>query len=104
MSQAAATSSSTYQTPPGRLGNLTQKEQGILEIFRTDLSSDPNFPWTPARHDDATLLRFLRARKFDLVKSKEMIHATEKWRKDFGVDDIVKCVFLPHHDGHRRCA
>lgn len=98
MSQAAAASSSTYQPPPGRLGNLSQKEQGILEIFRTDLSSDPNFPWTPARHDDATLLRFLRARKFDLAKSKEMIHAAEKWRKDFGVDDIVKSFQFPEKE------
>ena len=44
----------------------------------------------PERHDDATLLRFLRARKFDLAKAKEMFIACEKWRKEFGVDDIVK--------------
>ncbi|KAK9458087.1 CRAL-TRIO domain-containing protein [Dipodascopsis uninucleata] len=41
------------------------------------------------RLDDASLLRFLRARKFDVPKSKEMFLACEKWRKDFGVDDIV---------------
>lgn len=32
----------------------------------------------------------MRARKFDLVKSKEMLLAAEKWRKEFGVEDIVK--------------
>jgi len=37
----------------------------------------------------------LRARKFDLVKTKEMFIAAEKWRKDFGVDDIVKYVLTP---------
>lgn len=46
------------------------------------------------RHDDATLLRFLRARRFDLAKTKEMIMAAEKWRKEFGVADILKCVFI----------
>jgi len=34
--------------------------------------------------------RFLRARKFDLAKAKEMIILQERWRKDFGVDDITK--------------
>ena len=38
--------------------------------------------------------RFLRARKFDHVKTKEMLLDAEKWRKEFGVDDIVKCVFF----------
>jgi hypothetical protein len=85
-------STSTYQPPPGRLGNLSAQQQSALDQFRHDLSTDANFPWTPARHDDATLLRFLRARKFDLAKSKEMIYAAEKWRKDFGVDEIVKSV------------
>ncbi|TFY62327.1 hypothetical protein EVG20_g6749 [Dentipellis fragilis] len=42
--------------------------------------------------DDATLLRFLRARKFDVPKAKFMIVAAEQWRKDFGVDDIVQYV------------
>lgn len=36
--------------------------------------------------------RFLRARKFDIVKAKEMLLNVEQWRKDFGVDDIVKYV------------
>ena len=34
--------------------------------------------------------RFLRARKFDIVKAKEMLLDCEKWRIEFGVDDIVK--------------
>ncbi|KAH8979901.1 CRAL-TRIO domain-containing protein [Lactarius akahatsu] len=35
---------------------------------------------TPASHDDATLLRFLRARKFDPVKAHKQFAATEAWR------------------------
>lgn len=36
--------------------------------------------------------RFLRARKFDVPKAKEMLLNAEAWRKEFGVDEIVKCV------------
>ena len=36
--------------------------------------------------------RFLRARKFDYAKSKEMLLNAEQWRKDFGVDDIIQYV------------
>lgn len=42
------------------------------------------------RYDDKTLLRFLRARKFDLPKAKIMWEANEKWRKEFGTDEISK--------------
>ena len=40
------------------------------------------------------VFRFLRARKFDVVKAKEMLIGNEQWRKDFGVEDIVKYVFF----------
>jgi len=43
--------------------------------------------------------RFLRARKFDLVKTKEMLLNAEEWRKEFGVDDVVQYVvalLFPH--------
>ena len=34
--------------------------------------------------------RFLRARKFDIIKAKEMLIDCEKWRVEFEVEDIVK--------------
>ncbi|PVF93530.1 hypothetical protein CPB86DRAFT_808941 [Serendipita vermifera] len=90
MSQQAASSQTAWTPPPGHLGNLTPEQEQTLEQFRKALSSDANFPWNEKRHTDAYLLRFLRARKFDLVKAKEMIYAAEKWRKDNEVDEIVK--------------
>ena len=36
--------------------------------------------------------RFLRARKFDVAKTKAMLLSAEQWRKDLGVEDIVQYV------------
>ncbi len=44
-------------------------------------------------YDDLYLLRFLRARKFDLEKSFLMFSGFLKWRIDLGVDNI-KVIFF----------
>ncbi|THH32425.1 hypothetical protein EUX98_g1762 [Antrodiella citrinella] len=88
MATQPQTTDTCYQPPPGRLGNLTPTQQQTLQKFKEELEAEGHF--VPERMDDATLLRFLRARKFDLAKAKAMILATEQWRKDFGVDNIVQ--------------
>ncbi|KAF8207219.1 CRAL-TRIO domain-containing protein [Mycena galopus ATCC 62051] len=77
-----------YTPPPGHLGNLTPEQEAALAKISEELRAEGAF--VEARHDDATLLRFLRARKFDVPKAKEMVIASEKWRKEFGVDELVK--------------
>lgn len=42
------------------------------------------------RLDTLTMLRFLRARKFDVALAKEMFVGCETWRKEFKVDEICK--------------
>ena len=72
----------------GHVGHLSIPQEHTLKKFKEELQAEG---WlVPERHDDATLLRFLRARKFDLARAKLMIIAQEQWRKDFGVDEIVK--------------
>ncbi|TFK64705.1 hypothetical protein BDN72DRAFT_825273 [Pluteus cervinus] len=77
-----------YKPLPGRLGNLTVVQLHTLDKLKKELQDEGHF--APERHDDSTLLRFLRARKFDLVASKTMLLNAEQWRKEFGVDELIK--------------
>ncbi|KAJ7075162.1 CRAL-TRIO domain-containing protein [Mycena belliarum] len=90
---AAEATTSTWTPPPGRLGNLTPVQEAALVKVAAELRAEGAF--VEARHDDATLLRFLRARKFDVLKTKDMLLASEKWRKEFGVDELVRTFDFP---------
>ncbi|ODV58971.1 phosphatidylinositol/phosphatidylcholine transfer protein SEC14 ASCRUDRAFT_38263 [Ascoidea rubescens DSM 1968] len=69
----------------GYPGNLSDEQTAKLNIFRNQLKAE-NYT---KRLDDPTLLRFLRARKFDVQLSKQMFIACEAWRKENGVDTIL---------------
>ena len=80
--------------PPRR----DEHQTTTLEAFRTELTSANLIPSDRDestkrlgydRYDDQTLLRFLRARKFDIPKARLMWENNEKWRKEFGADDIA---------------
>jgi hypothetical protein len=66
-------------------GFLTDAEKSALEQLRILLEASGY----TERIDDSTLLRFLRARKFDVMKAKEMYDACEKWRSEFGTNTIL---------------
>lgn len=67
-------------------GYLTKSEESALEQLRMILDAEGY----TERLDDSTLLRFLRARKFDVMLSKKMFVECEKWRNDFGTNTILK--------------
>ncbi|KAM5312706.1 SEC14-like protein 4 isoform 1-T1 [Glossophaga mutica] len=69
----------------GRVGDLSPQQQEALATFRDSLQD--LLPTLP-KADDYFLLRWLRAQKFDLKKSEDMLRKHLEFRKQQDLDNI----------------
>ncbi|KIJ64446.1 hypothetical protein HYDPIDRAFT_28391 [Hydnomerulius pinastri MD-312] len=83
----------TQASEPGSIP-LTPQQAETLETFRRQLFEEGILhDGDSIGTDDRTLLRFLRARKFNLNESKKMIKNCQHWRQTIsgvGIDELYK--------------
>ncbi|KAJ5176903.1 uncharacterized protein N7482_002780 [Penicillium canariense] len=106
-SQAAGTS-----WLAGHLNHLTPEQEGKLSEFKAICAERKYYTpavevaegveATPASHDDATMLRFLRARKFDVEGAWGQFKDTEDWRKDNAIEALYENIGVDSYEAARR--
>ena len=79
---------STDPKASGFYDQLNQVQYDALQQWKKDLVDQKVLP-NIQEYDDLFYLRFLRARKFDLVKTMEMFKKFLKWRIDMKVDELL---------------
>ncbi|KAF2481848.1 CRAL-TRIO domain-containing protein [Neohortaea acidophila] len=96
----------SYQWPAGHVAHLTDSQITALQRFK-DLSQDkgyytPGDGRSPPSHDDETLLRYLRARKFVSQEAFGQFKDTEDWRKENKLDTLYETIDVEEYDETRR--
>ncbi|KAI0064179.1 CRAL/TRIO domain-containing protein [Artomyces pyxidatus] len=100
-----------YNQLSGHLGHLTATQSAAFDAFKKNLENAQLYTVDPPSHDDATLLRFLRARRFDPAKAQTQFTTTENWRREndikqlyatFPIDEFERAKhFYPRWTGRR---
>ncbi|CAO2656461.1 Nn.00g052640.m01.CDS01 [Neocucurbitaria sp. VM-36] len=96
----------SMQYPAGHLSHLSDNQQARLDEFKK-ISQEAGY-WTPATglkeasHDDETMLRFLRARRFIPHEAFKQFKDTEDWRKENRLSEIFNTIEITEFEQTRR--
>ncbi|KAH9251313.1 hypothetical protein BASA81_010724 [Batrachochytrium salamandrivorans] len=86
-------------TPPASVedwaffGHLTVSQQAALSEFRQVLLDNTSTKGNLATKDDQTLLRYMRARQFDVKKAMKMVQGDLEWRQEIAGKRFTKDMF-----------
>ncbi|GAB1736247.1 hypothetical protein NU219Hw_g6920t1 [Hortaea werneckii] len=96
----------SYTWPAAHVGHLNETQQSQLDKFRRLCESKgyytPASEDIPATHDDETLLRYLRARKFNPEQAFDQLKDTEDWRKANDLDNLYETIDIDEYEQTRR--
>ncbi|KAL4887711.1 CRAL-TRIO domain-containing protein [Aspergillus karnatakaensis] len=92
----------------GHLNHLTEEQEVKLTEFKQLCEKEGYYK--PAgegegekpSHDDATMLRFLRARRFDVNGAWGQFKDTEDWRKENAIEALYENIEVESYDAARR--
>ncbi|RYC63979.1 hypothetical protein CHU98_g2237 [Xylaria longipes] len=89
--------------PTGHLGHLTEHETQALADFRTLLQEKGLYrPGPPPSHDDPTLLRYLRARKWVPQDAYVQFSETEKFRNANEIGKLYDTIDIDSYEASRK--
>ncbi|KAJ5573705.1 uncharacterized protein N7459_008132 [Penicillium hispanicum] len=109
---ASATQAAGTAWLAGHLNHLTpEQEEKLVEFKKVCAERGYYTPAVdqaegteakPASHDDATMLRFLRARKFDVEGAWGQFKDTEDWRKENAIESLYENIGVDSYEAARR--
>ncbi|KAK7464666.1 hypothetical protein VKT23_005873 [Stygiomarasmius scandens] len=106
VSPPASAATGSYNPWAGHIGHLTPAQEESLETFKKMLSDAGLYHAASkegkASHDDATLLRFLRARRFSPQKALKQFSDTLSWRKKHDVDNLYASFPVEEFESSKR--
>ncbi|OTA64807.1 CRAL/TRIO domain-containing protein [Hypoxylon sp. EC38] len=103
MHRVPSTGAVEHGYPSGHLGHLTEHEEQALVEFKTLLEEKGLYkPGNPASHDDPTLLRYLRARKWVPEDAYVQFSDTEKFRSANQIDVLYDTIDIDSFEASRK--
>ncbi|KAJ5191635.1 uncharacterized protein N7498_010620 [Penicillium cinerascens] len=94
----------------GHLHHLTPEQQEKLDEFKAVCAErgyytpavEQDGETKPPSHGDATMLRFLRARRFDVEGAWAQFKDTEDWRKENAIEALYENISVDSYEAARR--
>ncbi|KAK2811436.1 hypothetical protein FQN50_002059 [Emmonsiellopsis sp. PD_5] len=90
----------------GHLNHLSPEQTEALQAFKAVITEKKLYTAAEgekaASHDDSTLLRFLRARRFEVNGAVDQFSATEEWRKTNDIDTLYQNFDVDSYEEARR--